>query len=230
MKKDNNNITKYLKELEDFRLPAYDEFPPIPLYMEQVISYIGECLKPFCCEKDGVDSSVLTPFMVNNYVKAKIIAPPKEKKYSKEHLAYLLTIALLKPVVPMKDIATLIDLDGDLFKDKKNLYDFFKNIQEETLKKELHKTSVRVETLSNISKEKLKEGCCSNSIEDLNLAYVALKLYIEAETKKQLADNIMKEINGNNLSKNVLKESKKEASLNKKKVTKEAKKIRKREK
>ena len=79
------NITKYLNDLEEFCLPAYNEFPPIPLYMEQVISYIGECLKTFSGNKDNSeDNNVLTPFMVNNYVKAKIIAPPKDKKYSKE--------------------------------------------------------------------------------------------------------------------------------------------------
>ncbi len=220
------NITKYLNDLEEFRLPAYNEFPPIPLYMEQVISYIGECLKTFSGNKDNSeDNNVLTPFMVNNYVKAKIIAPPKDKKYSREHLAYLLAIALLKSVVSMKDIATLIDLDGELFEDKKNLYDFFKKIQEETLKKEVHKANVRVETLSKISKEKLKNGEGNESIEDANLAYVALKLYIEAETKKQIADTIMKEVTESNLSKVVIKESKSEKRLNKKKENKEAKKI-----
>ncbi len=227
MENEKKNITQYLKDLEEFRLPAYNEFPPIPLYMEQVISYICDCLKTFSGNKDGSeDNNILTPFMVNNYVKAKIIAPPKDKKYSKEHLGYLLAIALLKSVVSMKDIATLIDLDGELFKDKKNLYDFFKNIQEETLKKEIHKANVRVETLSNISKEKLKKGDCSESIEDLNLAYVALKLYIEAEIKKQIADTIMKEVTENASSKRVIKESKREANLNKKKETKEIKKIR----
>ncbi len=226
MGNEKENITKYLRDLDEFKLPAYNEFPPIPLYMEQVISYIGECLKTFSGNKEGDDNNVLTPFMVNNYVKAKIITPPKEKKYSKEHLAYLLAIALLKSVVSMKDIATLIDLDSKLFEDKKNLYDLFKNIQEETLKKEVHKANVRVETLSKISKEKIQKGENDESIEDLNLAYVALKLYIEAETKKQIADTIMKEVTESNLSKTVIKESKKEASLNKKKETREVKKIR----
>lgn len=226
MSNEKENITKYLKDLDEFKLPAYNEFPPIPLYMEQVISYIGECLKTFSGNKEGDDNNVLTPFMVNNYVKAKIITPPKDKKYSKEHLAYLLAIALLKSVVSMKDIATLIDLDSKLFEDKKNLYDLFKNIQEETLKKEVHKANVRVETLSKISKEKIQKGENDESIEDLNLAYVALKLYIEAETKKQIADTIMKEVTESNLSKTVIKESKKEASLNKKKETREVKKIR----
>lgn len=226
MGNEKENITKYLRDLDEFKLPAYNEFPPIPLYMEQVISYIGECLKTFSGNKEGDDNNILTPFMVNNYVKAKIITPPKEKKYSKEHLAYLLAIALLKSVVSMKDIATLIDLDSKLFEDKKNLYDLFKNIQEETLKKEVHKANVRVETLSKISKEKIQKGENDESIEDLNLAYVALKLYIEAETKKQIADTIMKEVTESNLSKTVIKESKKEASLNKKKETREVKKIR----
>lgn len=89
----------------------------------------------------------------------------------------------------------------------------------------MHKANVRVETLSKISKEKLKNGEGNESIEDANLAYVALKLYIEAETKKQIADTIMKEVTESNLSKVVIKESKSEKRLNKKKENKEAKKI-----
>lgn len=225
MNKESQNIYQYLEKLEEFKLPTYEEFPSIPLYMEQVVTYIGDCLEIFSGRRDDpYNSNVITPFMVNNYVKAKIITPPSEKKYSKEHLAYLLAIALLKPVVPMRDIATLIDLDKEFFKDKKNVYNFFKKIQEETLKKEIKETKFRVKTLSKLSEEKMKVTK-EEGLETLNLSYVALKLYIESETKKQLADAIMKEIASNQKSKLDMKKLRKETILENKKSHKEAKKI-----
>ena len=66
-----DNFEKTIKELEDFNLPEYKELPDIALYMEQVVGYIKECLEQF----SNKDDSIITPFMVNNYVKAKIINP-----------------------------------------------------------------------------------------------------------------------------------------------------------
>ncbi len=225
MSKETENIYKYLDGLNDFKLPSFNELPSIPLFMEQVVIYINQCLEKLSAESDDkYDANVITPFMVNNYVKAKIISAPKDKKYSKEHLAYLLAIALLKPVVPMRDIATLIDLDKEFFENKKNLYDLFKKIQEDTLKKEAHKTKFRVKTLSKISEEKMKISKQAD-LELVNLSYIALKLYVESETKKQIADAIMKDITTSLLPKKVLKESRKEAVLQNKKEHKEAKKV-----
>jgi hypothetical protein len=222
MSKQVEEISKYLKNLEDFSLPTYEEFPPIPLYMEQVVSYVTECL---CSLTDGDDNSIITPFMVNNYVKARIINPPKEKKYNKEHMAYLLAISLLKSVVPMKDIATFIDLDKEIFQEKRNLYNFFKEIQDETIHKEVHKTKVRLDSLAKNNKKKSSNSKTKEDIENLNLSYIALRLYIESETTKQLADIIMKQVSQELLPKDVLKETRKEVALGNKKQNKEAKKI-----
>ena len=60
-----DNFEKTIKELEDFNLPEYKELPDIALYMEQVVGYIKECLEQF----SNKDDSIITPFMVNNYVK-----------------------------------------------------------------------------------------------------------------------------------------------------------------
>ncbi|SRR5574344_215630 len=222
MSKETENLENYLNKLEKFTLPDYEDFPPIELYMEQVVSYLREFLGDFY---DGDDENAITPFMVNNYVKAKIINPPHDKKYNRDHVAYLMAISLLKSVVPMKDIATFIDLDKNAFQDNRNLYDFFKEIQEETLKTEVHKNKVRVESLKKTKHRKLKDGETEEDIDSLNLCYIALRLYIHSETTKQLADTIMKDISCRTLPKDVLIESKREAHLSNRKVIKEAKKI-----
>lgn len=93
-----NELKEYIKKLEQFTLPEYNEISNIPLYMEQVIGYIQEVLTPLCKGEEDV-STLITPFMVNNYVKAKIVDAPINKKYNRNHIAYLLAISLLKRVL-----------------------------------------------------------------------------------------------------------------------------------
>ena len=84
-------------------LPAWDDLPAIPLYMDQVILYLGESLELF--QREG--SSLLTSSMINNYVKTGLIPHPDKKKYTKEHLAGLMAVCMLKQVLPIQDIKTL---------------------------------------------------------------------------------------------------------------------------
>ena len=166
--------------------------------------------------------------MVNNYVKAKIINPPNDKKYNREHIAYLVAISLLKSVVPMRDIATFIDLDKNLTNNvssNRNLYDFFKEIQEETLHQELHKSKIRLDVLSKTNHKKTDKQHSEEEIEKLNLSYIALRLYIQSETTKQIADAIMKEVSSSTLPKDLLEETRREVALTNRKVLKEAKKV-----
>ena len=60
--------------------PPWEELPGIPLYMDQVILYLGESLELF--QREG--SSLLTSSMINNYVKTGLIPHPDKKKYTKE--------------------------------------------------------------------------------------------------------------------------------------------------
>lgn len=85
-------------------LPAWNELPAIPLYMDQVLLYLTEVLGYF--EID--DSPLLTASMVNNYVKKGVLPHPEKKKYSRAHLGALLVICMLKPVLPLSEICTLL--------------------------------------------------------------------------------------------------------------------------
>lgn len=210
-----NELTEYIKLLENFKLPEYKEISTIPLYMEQVIGYIDSVLKEIKKE----DNSVITPFMVNNYVKAKIVSAPENKKYDKDHIAYLLAISLLKESASMSDIATLIDMDKYLTDDKQKLYSMFKNMHDEVLKNQTHRVKIRLDAVNKDKKKK------SDSLEDnLNLSYIALRLYIESETSKIIADQIMNTINKEK-EKPETKLTKKANKLENKKESKQAKEL-----
>ena len=56
-------VAAWAKEGETAAPPAWEELPAIPLYMDQVILYLGESLKLFQREEEA---SLLTSSMINN--------------------------------------------------------------------------------------------------------------------------------------------------------------------
>jgi hypothetical protein len=99
------NMQKVCAQLENVRLPRWRELPDLELYMDQLISLMGRYLKDY----PGSGDKGLTAAMVNNYVKQKVIPAPDKKKYDREHLAYLIMICVLKPVVPIPQVAAMIE-------------------------------------------------------------------------------------------------------------------------
>ena len=94
------------KALTGYTLPLWQELPDIELYMDQVVSLIERYLEPLN-EAFGAEK-VVTPSMINNYVKLGIIPAPVKKRYSKNHLAYLLIICTLKQTLDMATIRNII--------------------------------------------------------------------------------------------------------------------------
>ena len=72
--------TEYAKELGEYKIPRYNELPDFDLYMEQLIELLDKYLNIF--RIPGAEK-MITATMVNNYVKQKVIPPPRNKKYSK---------------------------------------------------------------------------------------------------------------------------------------------------
>ncbi len=87
----------------------WDQLPDFSLYMDQVLSYMDRQVIRFD-EDDG-----LTAAMVNNYTKSGLVPRAEGKKYSREHLAYLTVICVLKRVMSTRDMDLLIreELQGD---------------------------------------------------------------------------------------------------------------------
>ena len=55
-------------------LPAWEDFPALPLYMDQVIYLMNRYLPPLLPGEP--EEQAVTPAMINNYVKLKIIPAP----------------------------------------------------------------------------------------------------------------------------------------------------------
>lgn len=96
-----------IEEILNFHIPRYNELPTVPLYKDQVILYIEDVLRAININSK---ESLLTPTMVNNYVKQKVVSPPKNKRYSEKHLAYLIVVCILKQVCSLTELCELIKI------------------------------------------------------------------------------------------------------------------------
>ena len=110
MEKEQNFLSK-IKSFKNFNMPRWDDLPEIDLYMDQVISVTDKLLGSLSVE----NAPILTPSMINNYVKNRILPPPVKKKYSREHLAKLIIICIMKPIMEISAIADIMTRNEALF-------------------------------------------------------------------------------------------------------------------
>lgn len=94
-----------LELLTSYRCPRYEDFPAIPLYKDQVVSFLNQAVRPFYEQ----DQTPVTAAMINNYVKLKVISPPEQKKYSRPQVICLYVTFLLKQVLSIEEIRILLE-------------------------------------------------------------------------------------------------------------------------
>lgn len=95
--------TELQDRLRTQRPVDWEQLPDFSLYMDQVLNYMDRQVLRF----DGDDG--LTAAMVNNYTKGGLLPRAEGKKYSREHLAYLTVICVLKQVLSTRDMKLLLD-------------------------------------------------------------------------------------------------------------------------
>lgn len=98
-------VQEWIKQIQQYRPVDWDRLPEIYLYMDQVLTYMNKQLEPLARTEDA---NLLTSSMINNYVKDGVLPRPEQKKYSREHLAMLTVICMLKPVLAIPDIDMLL--------------------------------------------------------------------------------------------------------------------------
>ena len=121
----NASFNEWEEQLTTYALPQFEHLPDIDLYMDQVISIIEKYLKIYI-KVTGSDR-LITPSMINNYVKLCIIPSPNKKKYSRIHLAYLLVICTLKQTLNMSTIQKIMPVDLTEEEVKNTYNSFIKN-------------------------------------------------------------------------------------------------------
>lgn len=111
-------LAELKEKLTSQRPDAWGDLPDIPLYMDQVVSYLTRqmvCFKP----GDG-----LTSAMINNYIKDGLLSRANGKKYEQEHLAYLTAISALKQVLSVREMRALVAIGRERGTSEEQ-YDYF---------------------------------------------------------------------------------------------------------
>ena len=97
-------IIERRERINSAHIPTWDELPTLNLYMDQLIFILSEIFEPYF---DDVPK-LINKAIINNYVKLGYIPAPVKKKYSKEHIAYLVVVCSLKQVMPIAAISALV--------------------------------------------------------------------------------------------------------------------------
>ncbi len=117
------------QEVLQFHFPRYGELPALELYMDQVLGVVNQPLRIFAADGENL----LTSAMVNNYVKKKLLPPAVGKRYSPGHVAHLLFICTLKPVLSISEIQALLTLECQQFP-AQQAFDWFGELLEQSLR------------------------------------------------------------------------------------------------
>lgn len=119
-------LAQLKQRLATERPDGWDDLPDIPLYMDQVVSYLARQHISFE-EGEG-----LTSAMINNYIKDGLLSRANGKKYEQEHLAFLTAITAMKQVLSVREMHALVAM-GREGRDNRKLYDFFCTTLDEAL-------------------------------------------------------------------------------------------------
>ncbi len=163
--------------LNTHKLPSWDELPSIDLYMDQVIVLMNQYLSDYVpCAKDA--NQTITPPMINNYVKLKVMPAPVKKKYSRSHIAYLIMLCSLKHALSIPTMQKIIPLYEDIQRIKE-LYEVFCNNQ--------HKAFAYItEKVCAVTDPLLKEADSNpNRMYDL-----AMQISVSANVFKMLSEDV----------------------------------------
>ena len=106
-----DKLLRWERFLADYRLPEWQDLPQIDLYLDQVIALVNQFLGFFVY--DPAEEKLLTPSMVNNYVKSRLIPPPVRKKYGRKHIALLLMICTFKQSVSMAAMSNILPSEDE---------------------------------------------------------------------------------------------------------------------
>ena len=110
-KKVAEKLVRWERFLDAYHLPEWEELPKIDLYLDQVIGLVNNYVGFFVY--DPVEDKLLTPSMVNNYVKLRLIPAPVRKKYGRRHIALLLMICTFKQSVSMAAMSAMLPPDDE---------------------------------------------------------------------------------------------------------------------
>ena len=174
-------LDQWLISLADKHPAEWDLLPDIGLYMDQVQTFIDRQLGIY---RKNEDDRLLTPAMINNYIKDSLIPRAELKKYTPVHLALLIMIGTLKQVHSIPNLNQLLATYREP-SDVAEFYGHFLEIQRASL---LDNSAQVLAETAKLSADPIADA--SPQTRDA-LRNLALELSIEARTRILIAEKIL---------------------------------------
>lgn len=181
-------INTVAKEMSQSTIVPYEELPKYDLFLSQVIDYLN----------DKFEGEKYTNNIVQNYIKNEVISKPEDGKkrgYTKLHLAQLVLLSYMRPVLTTDEIKKVFYLAFNQINDRSDdiisweyAYKLFAEIQKESFEKFLGEKLFSEEKLHKITKE------CNLRKEDeerIMVFLTVMTLAAQASTTKKLVQNIV---------------------------------------
>ena len=173
-------LNQWLTGLDGKNPADWNLLPDIGLYMDQVQTYIDRQLTLY--RRDENDR-LLTPAMINNYIKDSLIPRAEVKKYNPTHLALLIMIGTLKQVLSIPNLSHLLSAYRESA-DVEVLYNHYRQIQQTSLQDIVEQVGAELHALQDAG------GGSPAEISDA-MRTLALELSIEARTRILIAEKIL---------------------------------------
>ena len=127
------NIGLLSKAISENIIIPYEELPQYDLFLSQVTDYLN----------DKFEADTYTNNIVQNYVKSEVISKPEDSKkrgYTKLHLAQLILISYMRPILTTEEIKKVSRLAFNEINDRNDdiisweeAYKIFADMQKESL-------------------------------------------------------------------------------------------------
>ncbi len=98
-------LARWQKYMENYFLPAWEELPDMPLYVDQIVALVGKYLDLIPHDEKN---PIITTSIINNYVRLKVMPAPVRKRYDRSHLAYAIMICALKQSLTLTEIQKIL--------------------------------------------------------------------------------------------------------------------------
>lgn len=189
---DEEYIAKLAEEMSKNNMISYDDLPKYDLFLSQVIDYLND---KFVDDK-------YTNNIVQNYIKSEVITKPEDGKkrgYTKVHLAQLVLLSYMRPVLTTEEIKKVfklafneINLRADDIIDWESAYKIFSDIQSESFNDIKNSSVLHDSKLENIVKNLNLED---KDEERIKIFLLVLSLIAQASVIKKLVQKIVNEYN-----------------------------------
>lgn len=196
VEKDNDFSIDYIKKIASNiaqnTIVSYEDLPRYDLFLSQVIDYLN----------DKFEDEQYTSNIVQNYIKGEVISKPddgKKRGYTKDHLAQLLLLSYMRPILTTEEIKKVFSLAFNNINNRaddilswENAYKIFSNFQKEMFDDFLSENHFKEKKLLEIIKDSNLKG---TDEERILVFLTVMTLIAQASAIKKLAKKIVDEYN-----------------------------------